>query len=504
MLCHLSAKRIFTFKQFMAARYLSLVKEKAFIDGTWAEADSGATFDVVNPYNQVVVAKVPDMNINDAERGINSAYEAFRTWQHVSAKERSYLLRKWYHIIDENKEEIAKIITAEAGKPLQEALNEVIYGNSFIEWFSEEARRIHGEIIESPVGTKEIMVVKQPIGVVGLITPWNFPIAMITRKAGAALAAGCTCVVKPAEDTPLTALALAKLAEDAGFPKGLFNVITCSRKNAPAVGQLICESPKVAGISFTGSTNVGKLLYKQCAQGVKRIGLELGGNAPFIVFDSADIQKAVAGAMASKFRNCGQTCVSANRFLVQEDVFDKFVSMLKQEMEQKLHLGDTTNPQNNLGPLINQPQLEKVESIVKDAVQKGANILLGGNRASSVGPLFFEPTLLTGITPNMRCYTEEIFGPVVTVIKFKSEEEALDIANNTNSGLAGYFYSSNMAQVRRVAKQLCVGMIGINEGIISTAEAPFGGVKESGIGREGSHHGIDEYTFIKYMCVGNL
>ncbi|GLH11689.1 Probable methylmalonate-semialdehyde dehydrogenase [acylating], mitochondrial [Gryllus bimaculatus] len=477
--------------------------DKAFVNGEWVSAKSSKTFKVLNPYNGEVLSNVPDMDSIDVQDAIQAAKIAFEDWQFTTGKERSDLLRKWYNLLLKNQKEIASIITSEAGKPLQEALGEVAYGNSFIEWFSEEARRISGEVVSSPVKTKEMILVKQPIGVTALITPWNFPIAMITRKAGAALAAGCTCVIKPAEDTPLTALAVADLAHEAGIPKGVINVVTCDRGNAPAVGKVLCESPDVAGLSFTGSTEVGKLLYQQCASGVKRVGLELGGNAPFIVFSSADVDKAVEGAMASKFRNCGQTCVSANRFLIQDTIFDSFLEKIKSKM-QLLVLGSGADSKTNLGPLINETQAKKVDDIVQDAVQKGAKLLYGGKIASHIGERFFEPTLITNVTPEMKCYTEEIFGPVVVCVKFNSEADAIEIANNTRRGLAGYFYSNDLAQVWRVAKHLEVGMVGINEGIISSAEAAFGGIKESGIGREGSHHGIEEFTYVKYMCFGNL
>ncbi|XP_054280197.1 glutarate-semialdehyde dehydrogenase [Macrosteles quadrilineatus] len=482
---------------------LNLLKTEAFINGKWVSAKSGKTFQVTNPATGQVIASVPDMDVTDTKVAIEAANEAFKTWGKTTAKERSVLLRKWYDAMVAHANDLAALVTAEAGKPLPEALGEVNYGNSFVEWFSEEARRVNGDIIQSPQRSKEMMMIKQPIGVAALITPWNFPQAMITRKAGAALAAGCTCVIKPAEDTPFTALALAELAQQVGIPDGVINVVTSDRSNAPGIGNELCTSPHVAGLSFTGSTEVGKLLYKQCASGVKRVGLELGGNAPFIVFESADLDKAVEGAIASKFRNCGQTCVSANRFLIQDKVFDAFVQKLKDKMA-TLKLGDGTKPDVNQGPLINMKQVEKVESIVKDAVDKGATVVYGGKPASNVGPQFYEPTLLTNIKPNMVCYTEEIFGPIAVCIKFQTEEEAVDIGNSTNRGLAGYFYSNNVSQVWKVAKLLEVGMVGVNEGLISSAEAAFGGIKESGIGREGSHYGLEEYTYIKYICFGNL
>lgn len=410
-------------------------------------------------------------------------------------------LQKWHKLIEQNTQQIAEIMTAESGKPLNESKGEVIYGNAFIEWFAEEARRIYGEVVPSGTPNREVIVMKQPIGVAALITPWNFPLAMITRKAGAALAAGCTVVVKPSEDTPLTALAVAKLAEEAGIPKGVINVIT-TNKAAP-IGELFCKSPDVRGVSFTGSTQVGKLLFRNCADGIKRVCLELGGNAPFIVFDSANVEKAVDGAIASKFRNCGQTCVSANRFFVQEGVYDKFVNQLKQRVE-ALKIGDGKSCDVQIGPLINKMQFDKVSNFVEDARSKDANIIVGGKGLTELGSLFYAPTIVTDVPPSSLLYTEEVFGPVVSIIKFKDEEEAVKKANDTQRGLAGYFYSDNLQQVFRVAKRLEVGMVGVNEGIISAPEAPFGGVKESGVGREGSHHGIDDYVDIKYICMGNL
>lgn len=486
----------------MMQRNMSLLRDKAFVNGEWVTSKKGKSFDVINPTDGSIIGQVPDMDVEDTNVAINSAYNAFKPWASTTAKERSNLLRKWFNLLEENKEELARLVSIEAGKPFKESLGEVFYGNSFIEWFSEEARRINGEIAASPAKSKEMLFIRQPIGVAALITPWNFPHAMITRKAGAALAAGCTCVIKPAEDTPLTALALAQLAHDAGIPKGVLNVITASRDNAAPMGKLLCESPLVRGLSFTGSTGVGKILYQQCASGIKRVSLELGGNAPFIVFKSANLDQAVAGAMASKFRNCGQTCVSANRFLIEESVFDQFVDKLKIAMKTELKQG--IGESCNTGPLINVTQLQRVDNIVQDAVKKGAKVHLGGSPAKDLGERWYQPTLLTDIKPDMLCYREEIFGPVVACIKFKSEEEGLQIANDTPVGLAGYFFSGDISQCWRVGKALEVGMVGINEGMISSTEAAFGGIKESGIGREGSHHGIEEYTDVKYMCFGNL
>lgn len=485
------------------ARNLHSLNNKAFINGSWAGAKSNRVFEVLNPANQTVVGTVPDMDVNDAHEAIESAANAFNLWKTTTAKERSLLLRKWFNLLVEHQNEIAKIMTAESGKPITEALAEVNYGNSFIEWFSEQARNVRGEIIPSPVSSKKIMVEHHPIGVTALITPWNFPHAMITRKAGAALSVGCTCVVKPAEDTPLTALALVRLAEEAGIPKGVLNVVTSNRNNAVAIGKLFCESPLVAGISFTGSTHVGKILYKQCSSSVKRLALELGGNAPFIVYNSANIDKAVDGAINSKFRNCGQTCVAANRFLIQEGIYESFVTKLIDRVK-RLKMGDGSSVDVNLGPLINEAQFAKVTSLVEDAKSKGAEVLVGGQPSLSSGKLFFQPTVLTNVDETMEIYNEEVFGPVITLLKFKTEEESLKLANSTERGLAGYFFSEDVGQIFRVANKIEVGMVGINEGIISMAEAPFGGIKESGLGREGSHHGVEDFTYIKYICLGNL
>ncbi|KAH8243953.1 hypothetical protein KR032_011766 [Drosophila birchii] len=483
--------------------FSALLQDKGLVNGAWIGSSDATTFEVRNPSSGEVIGKVPNMTVADAQKAINAAKQAYESkeWRSLTAKDRSNLLKKWHKLIEQNSQEIAEIMTAESGKPINESKGEVAYGNAFVEWFAEEARRIYGEIVPSASPNREIIVMKQPIGVAALITPWNFPMAMITRKAGAALAAGCTVVVKPSEDTPLTALAVAKLAEDAGIPKGVINVVT-TNKAAP-IGDLFCKSPDVRGISFTGSTEVGKLLFRNSADGIKRICLELGGNAPFIVFDSADVEKAVDGAMASKFRNCGQTCVSANRFFVQDGVYDQFVGQLKKRVE-ALKIGDGQGCEVQIGPLINEMQFKKVSGFVEDARSKKANIILGGKPLSDIGSLFYAPTIVTDLPPTAQLYTEEVFGPVVSIIRFRDEEEAVAKANDTRRGLAGYFYSENLQQVFRVAKRLEVGMVGVNEGIISAAEAPFGGVKESGVGREGSKHGIDDYVDIKYICMGNL
>uniref|UniRef100_T1J0G5 Succinate-semialdehyde dehydrogenase n=1 Tax=Strigamia maritima TaxID=126957 RepID=T1J0G5_STRMM len=481
----------------------NLTCNKAFVNGKWVTAQSGKMFDVYNPATGDVVASVPDMNVEDFQDAIKKAYDAFATWKNTTAKERSHHLRNWFNLMMQNQEELAKLMTAEQGKPVKESAGEIVYAASFFEWYSEECRRIYGEVVPAPVANKEMMFIRQPIGVAAMITPWNFPSAMITRKVGAALAAGCTCVIKPSEDTPLSALALGKLAEAAKIPPGVVNILTASSENAPAVGKLLCESPQVAGLSFTGSSDVGKLLYQQSASTVKKLSLELGGNAPFIVFDSANLDQAVSGILASKFRNSGQTCVSANRILIQEGIHDRLVRKLAEAMKKTLIVGDGFDSTTTQGPLINRQQALQVDEKVKDAVDKGARVLIGG-KFHSKGDLFYEPTLITEAKGNMRICQEEIFGPVAVITRFRTEDDALALANASNAGLAGYFYSNDISQAWRVAKRLEVGMVGINDGLISCAEGAFGGVKESGIGREGSRHGIDEYTNIKYICFGNL
>jgi len=479
----------------------TLIKDKAYINGAWVGSDK--TYEVRNPANDKVIANVPNQGEQETQQAIDAAYEAFQSWRWTTAKERSNLLRKWFDLCQANADELAKILTAEQGKPLAEAKGEVGYGNSFLEWFSEEARRIDGDVPQSPANSKQMMFIRQPIGVAAIICPWNFPNAMITRKLGAALASGCTAVVRPAEDTPLSALAAVALAEQAGFPKGVINVVTSAQENASVIGKTMCKSPKVAAMSFTGSTRVGKILYEQCAGTVKKLSLELGGNAPFIVFDSADVDLAVSGLMASKFRNAGQTCVSSNRIMVQAGIYDQFLVKLKQVVESSIVLGDGMDQGVNQGPLINKNQFNKVSSLVEEAVSKGAKVVSGGS-PHPMGGLHYQPTILTDTTSEMGLTCEEIFGPVIPIRKFQTEEEALSLANDCRVGLAGYFYSNDISQCFRVGKKLEVGMVGINEGMISAAEGAFGGVKESGIGREGSKYGIDEYTEMKYLCFGNL
>lgn len=481
----------------------SLLFQKAFVNGEWVPAKSGKTFEVTNPSTGEKLGTVPDMDASDTRAAIDVAFKTFHTWRDVTAKERCAILRKWSDLCNQHKLDLAKLLTCEMGKPLKEAEGEVNYGTSFIDWFGEEARRAYGDIVPTIASNRRMLVLRQPIGVCGMITPWNFPNAMVTRKACAAIAAGCTVVLKPAEDTPYSALALCELASRAGLPAGVLNVVTASRANASAVGQELCENPIVKKISFTGSTNVGKILLKQAAPTVKKMSMELGGNAPFIVFDSADVEKAAAGAMACKFRCSGQTCVCANRMLVQEGIYDRFVQRLGELIKKDLKVGDGLDPSTTQGPLINKAAVNKVDGLVKDAVKQGAKVVIGG-QPDSRGGNFFQPTLLTEVTSNMRCATEEIFGPVATIIKFKTEEEAIAIANATQFGLAGYFFSGDVGQIWRVAEKLEYGMVGVNEGIISATEVPFGGVKESGLGREGGKYGLDEYFELKYVCMGGI
>jgi succinate-semialdehyde dehydrogenase/glutarate-semialdehyde dehydrogenase len=478
----------------------TLLRTRAYIDGAWTEADDGARFDVLNPADGGVLASVPDMGAAETRRAIEAAAAALPAWRARTAKERAAILRKWFELIMAHQEDLAVLMTSEQGKPLAEARGEVAYGASFIEWFAEEGKRVYGDVIPAHGADKRILVLKEPIGVVAAITPWNFPIAMITRKAGPALAAGCTMVIKPAEDTPLCALALAELAERAGLPKGVLNIVTTMK--AAEVGGELTANPIVRKLSFTGSTEVGKLLMRQSADTVKKVALELGGNAPFIVFDDADLDAAVAGAMASKYRNAGQTCVCANRLLVQDGIYDAFAARLAEAVA-KLKVGPGLSGDVQQGPLINADAVAKVEELLGDAVAKGAKIVCGGKR-HALGGTFFEPTIVTGLTPAMRIAREEIFGPVAPLFRFHTEDEAIRMANDTEFGLAAYFYARDIARVWRVAEGLEYGIVGINEGIISTEVAPFGGVKESGIGREGSKYGIDDFVEIKYLCMGGI
>ncbi|XP_036416471.1 succinate-semialdehyde dehydrogenase, mitochondrial [Colossoma macropomum] len=476
-----------------------LLRTQGFINGRWVSAPS--TFPVLDPATGEQLAQVSDCGPQQAQEAVSSAYKAFHSWKCQTAKERSTLLRKWFDLVNQHKEDLAKLITAESGKPMKESVGEIAYSASFLEWFAEEARRVYGDIVAPAAKDRKILLIKQPVGVASVITPWNFPSAMITRKVGAALAVGCTVVVKPAEDTPLSALALAELAVQAGIPPGVFNVVPCSREKAPVVGEVLCTDPLVAKVSFTGSTVTGKVLLKHAAGTVKKVSMELGGHAPFIVFDSADVDKAVAGALASKFRNSGQTCVCSNRFLVQSGIHDVFLEKLGKAMDAELRTGHGFEPTTTQGPLINVRAAEKVERQIADAVSRGAVVLKGGRRLEGS---FMQPTLLSNVSTDMLCMREETFGPLIPVVKFNTEEEALSIANASEVGLAGYFYSQDLSQIWRVAEQLEVGMVGVNEGLISAPEAAFGGVKQSGLGREGSKYGIDEYLELKYVCIGGL
>jgi len=474
----------------------ALLKSDAYVNGAWSKG--AKTFAVTNPSTGAKLADVADLTGADARAAIDAAHDAFPAWKKKTAKERAALLRKWFELIMANQEDLAAIMTAEQGKPLAETRGEVAYGASFIEWFAEEGKRIYGDVIPTNVAGRRLIVLKQPIGVVAAITPWNFPNAMITRKCAPALAAGCTFVIKPAGETPLSALALAELAHRAGIPKGVFNVVTTSKSSE--VGLELTQSPKVAKFSFTGSTEIGKLLMKQCASTVKKVSLELGGNAPFIVFDDADLDAAADGAMLSKFRNMGQTCVCANRILVQDKVYDAFAEKLSARIA-KLKVGDGFEDGVTQGPLITEDAVEKVEKLLKDATAHGAKITMGGKRVKGQ---FFEPTLVKDVTPAMDIAKTEIFGPVATLFRFKTDDEAIRISNDTEFGLAAYFYARDVGRIFRVAEALEYGILGINEGIISTEVAPFGGMKESGIGREGSKYGIEDYVEIKYLALGGL
>jgi succinate-semialdehyde dehydrogenase/glutarate-semialdehyde dehydrogenase len=478
----------------------SLLKQQNLINGSWVSSQSGRTHPVLNPSNGATIAQVAFSDADDASAAIAAAHKAFPAWAKRTAKDRAALLKRWYDLIVENKDDLGVILSTEMGKPLPEATGEVVFGASYVEWFAEEAKRTYGDMIPSPAADKRLAVIKQPVGVAAMITPWNFPSAMITRKAGPALAAGCSVVLKPAEDTPLSALALGELALRAGIPPGVLNIVTTG--DPVPIGAMFTSHPAVRKLSFTGSTRVGKILMSQCAGSVKKVSLELGGNAPFIVFDDADLDAAIAGLMASKYRNTGQTCISANRIFVQNGVFDRFAEKLVQAVA-KLHVGNGLEPQVQQGPLINQAAFDKVSRLVADALARGAQAAIGG-RPHTLGGLYYEPTVLLGVTPDAQMWIEEIFGPVASLIRFDSEEEVVAMANDTPYGLAGYFYSRDVGRVWRVAEALEVGMVGINEGFISTEVVPFGGVKESGIGREGSHYGILDYLEIKYLCFGGI
>ena len=475
----------------------SLLRQACYINGLWVDADNGQTITVSNPATGDVVASVPNAGAAEARRAIDAAEASLPAWRALKAVDRSRVLRRWFELMLEHQDDLALLMTLEQGKPLAEAKGEILYAASYLEWFAEEAKRIYGETIPSPFADRKLIVLREPVGVCAAITPWNFPSAMITRKVGPALAAGCTMVLKPAEQTPLSALALAELAERAGVPKGVFNVVT---GDARAIGGELTSSPTVRKLSFTGSTEVGRLLMAQCAPSIKKLSLELGGNAPFIVFDDADLDAAVTGAMASKFRNSGQTCVCANRLLVQSGVYDEFASKLAHAVAQ-LKVGNGLDEGVTQGPLIDEAALDKVELLIGDAVTKGAKILSGGNR-HALGRTWYEPTILTNMSSGMSIAKEEVFGPVAPLFCFDTEEEVVKQANATEYGLAAYFYSRDIGRIWRVSEALEYGMVGINSGVISTEVAPFGGVKNSGLAREGSHHGIEEYTELKYLSMG--
>jgi succinate-semialdehyde dehydrogenase/glutarate-semialdehyde dehydrogenase len=481
-------------------KHTALLKNNlTLLAGEWVGADSGKAIIVTNPATGKAVAEVPLMGRDETERAIIAAEAAQKSWKTLTAAARAAILKRWFDLIILHKEDLAQLLTAEQGKPLTEARGEVNYGASFIEWFAEEAKRVYGETIPAPMGDRRLLVLKQPIGVTAAITPWNFPIAMITRKAAPALAAGCSMIIKPAEQTPLCAIALAVLAEEAGVPSGVLQVIT---GDARQIGAALCESPVVAKLSFTGSTEVGRILMRQCADTIKKLSLELGGNAPFIVFNDADLDAAVEGAMISKYRNAGQTCVCSNRLFVQDGVYEEFAKKLAVKVAQ-LKVGVGTEDGVTQGPLIDAAAIEKVESHVADAVAKGATIMQGGKR-HGLGGTFFEPTVLANVSDDALIFSEETFGPVAPLFRFKTDEEVIELANRTEFGLASYFYSRDIGRVWRVAEALEYGMVGVNTGMISNEVAPFGGVKQSGLGREGSHHGIDEYLELKYVCIAGL
>jgi succinate-semialdehyde dehydrogenase/glutarate-semialdehyde dehydrogenase len=477
----------------------NLLRQRAYVDGAWVDADDGATLDVDDPATGATIGRVPRMGAAETARAIAAADRALPAWRALTAGERSTIVRRWGDLLLAHADDLARIMTAEQGKPLAEARGEIVYAASFLEWFAEEGKRVYGDVIPQPRAGQRLLVVRQPIGVTAAITPWNFPAAMITRKAGPALAVGCTMVLKPASQTPFSALALAELAERAGVPKGVFSVVTGA---ATAIGGEMTSNPTVRKLSFTGSTEIGKRLMAQCAGTVKKLGLELGGNAPFIVFDDADLDAAVAGAMVSKYRNAGQTCVCANRIFVQDKVYDAFAAKLADAVA-KLQVGPGTAAGITTGPLIDDKAVAKVEEHVRDAVAKGARIVTGGER-HPLGGRFFLPTVLADVTADMLITREETFGPVAPLYRFADEAEAIRRANDTEFGLACYFYSRDIGRVWRVAEALEFGLVGINEGFISTAVAPFGGVKESGLGREGSKYGVDDFTEIKYLCMGGI
>ena len=479
----------------------SLLRSQALINGEWVAG--GASFAVTDPATGLELGQVPNLGRTDADTAIAAAANALNAWRGKPAKERAAVLVRWQQLLVKHADDLARLMTAEQGKPQAEARGEVIYGASFLDWFAEEGKRVYGETIPTTDPTKRYLVLKQAVGVCAAITPWNFPLAMITRKVAPALAAGCTVIIKPAEATPLTALAVAELAQRAGMPSGVLNVLTADAAQSIEIGKLLCESDVVRHLSFTGSTEVGRILMAQCAPTIKKLSLELGGNAPFIVFDDADLDSAVEGAIASKYRNAGQTCVCANRIYVQAGVYDAFLEKFAAKVA-ALKTGNGFEPGIHVGPLIDDQAMQKVETHVADAIALGAKLLAGGKRIETAGGNFFEPTLLADATPQMLCSREETFGPVAPVFKFQTEEDAIRLANATEFGLASYFYSRDIGRIFRVGEALEYGMVGINTGLISTAEVPFGGVKQSGLGREGGRQGIEDYVEVKYLCLGDI
>lgn len=478
----------------------SLLKDKLFINGEWVDSDSNETFTVYNPATGKKITQLASAGKSETRYAITCAKNAMQNWQLLTAKQRAFILKQWYNLILENIDDLATLLTSEQGKPFAEAKAEILYGASYIEWFAEEAKRIYGDIIPSNNTTQRLLTIKQPVGVVAAITPWNFPNAMITRKVAPALAAGCAVIVKPAEATPLSALALAALAERAGLPKGLLTVVV--GHDAKEIGKELTRNVSVRKLSFTGSTNVGKLLIKQCADTVKKTSMELGGNAPFIVFEDADIEQAVQGAIASKFRNAGQTCVCANRFIVHRSIYQEFFELFVAQTK-KLVIGNGFDDNVSIGPLINKNAVVNIDNMVKEAIENGAKLQLGGV-PSILGECFYPPTIITDVTSKMRIFKEEIFGPVAPIIPFDTEDEALELANATEAGLASYIFTQNYSRIWRFSEHLENGIVGINEGIISTEVAPFGGIKQSGNGREGSKYGMEDYIEIKYLCMGGL
>ena len=477
-----------------------LLKAHGYINGEWVGDNAESRFEVTNAYTNEVISTLPEMGKKETNDAIEAANIAWPNWRSKTAKERAAILKKWFDLIMENQEDLAILMTAEQGKPIAEARGEVGYGASFIEWFAEEGKRTYGDVIPTPSNDRRIIVIKQPIGVVASITPWNFPIAMITRKCAPALAAGCPVVIKPASETPLSALAIAELADQAGIPHGILNVVVGTKSSE--IGNALTDSSIVRKLSFTGSTAVGKILTRNCADTMKKVSMELGGNAPFIVFDDADLDSAVAGALISKFRNTGQTCVCSNRILVQEGIYDEFVTRLADAVK-TLNVGNGMEEGINQGPLISQKALDKVKDHISDAIDRGAVIVAGGKPHQSGGTMF-EPTVISNVDSSMKVASEETFGPLAPIFKFSTEQEAIDMANDTEFGLASYFYTSNVNRIWRVSEALEYGMVGVNEGVISNEVAPFGGIKESGLGREGSHYGIDDFLELKYICMGGL